>query len=33
VAHVQKEEMSLLPAPDDLVDGAADDELSAAYSS
>ena len=33
VAHVQKEEMSLLPALDDLVDEAADGELSAAYAS
>ncbi len=31
VAHVQKEEMSLLPALDDLVDEDADGELSAAY--
>ena len=31
VAHVQKEEMSLLPALDDLVDESADGELSAAY--
>lgn len=33
VAHVQKEEMSLLPALDDLVDETADGELSAAYAS
>jgi DUF438 domain-containing protein len=31
VAHVQKEEMSLLPAIEDLVDEAADAELSMAY--
>ena len=31
VAHVQKEEMSLLPALDDLVDDAVDGELTAAY--
>lgn len=30
-AHVQKEEMSLLPALEDLVDETADGELSAAY--
>jgi DUF438 domain-containing protein len=33
VAHVQKEEMSLLPALEDLVDEAQDGELSAAYAS
>ena len=33
VAHVQKEEMSLLPALDDLVDETEDGELSAAYAS
>ncbi|HEX6265821.1 MAG TPA: hypothetical protein VFZ81_02870, partial [Burkholderiales bacterium] len=33
VAHVQKEEMSLLPALEDLLDEAADGELSAAYAS
>jgi iron-sulfur cluster repair protein YtfE (RIC family) len=33
VAHVQKEEMSLLPALDDLVDETQDGELSAAYAS
>jgi DUF438 domain-containing protein len=31
VAHVQKEEMSLLPSLDDLVDEDADAELSASY--
>jgi hypothetical protein len=31
VSHVQKEEMSLLPALDDLLDEAADAELSLAY--
>src|SRR5687768_2324762 len=31
VAHVQKEEMSLLPSLDDLVDEQADAELSASY--
>jgi DUF438 domain-containing protein len=33
VAHVQKEEMSLLPALEDLVDEEADGELAAAYAS
>ncbi|HEX6318986.1 MAG TPA: hemerythrin domain-containing protein [Burkholderiales bacterium] len=33
VAHVQKEEMSLLPALEDLLDEAADGELSVAYAS
>jgi iron-sulfur cluster repair protein YtfE (RIC family) len=33
VSHVQKEEMSLLPALDDLLDEAADGELAAAYAS
>lgn len=33
VAHVQKEEMSLLPALEDLVDEDADGELAAAYAS
>ena len=33
VAHVQKEEMSLLPALDDLLDEDADSELSVAYAS
>ena len=33
VAHVQKEEMSLLPALDDLVDESADGELTLAYTS
>jgi DUF438 domain-containing protein len=33
VAHVQKEEMSLLPALEDLLDDAADGELSVAYAS
>jgi iron-sulfur cluster repair protein YtfE (RIC family) len=32
-AHVQKEEMSLLPALEDLLDQAADAELAAAYAS
>lgn len=32
-AHVQKEEMSLLPSLEDLVDETADGELSAAYAS
>ena len=32
-AHVQKEEMSLLPAIEDLLDEAADGELAAAYAS
>ncbi|MCD6044364.1 MAG: hypothetical protein K0R40_3967, partial [Burkholderiales bacterium] len=33
VSHVQKEEMSLLPALEDLLDEAADAELSLAYAS
>ena len=33
VAHVQKEEMSLLPALEDLLDEAADGELAVAYAS
>ena len=33
VAHVQKEEMSMLPALDDLVDESADGELTLAYTS
>jgi iron-sulfur cluster repair protein YtfE (RIC family) len=33
VAHVQKEEMSLLPSLEDLVDETADGELSTAYAS
>ena len=33
VSHVQKEEMSLLPALDDLLDEAADAELAVAYAS
>jgi iron-sulfur cluster repair protein YtfE (RIC family) len=33
VAHVQKEEMSLLPSLDDLIDETADGELSTAYAS
>ena len=33
VAHVQKDEMSLLPALEDLLDEAADGELSVAYAS
>ena len=33
VAHVQKEEMSLLPSLDDLLDEDADSELSVAYAS
>lgn len=33
VSHVQKEEMSMLPALDDLLDEAADAELAVAYAS
>ena len=31
MSHIQKEEMSLLPALDDLLDEAADQELTEAY--